>query len=114
VKLNSNQSFVYTADILQALAKQPDIVIPVCSFPMVNRHLVFASVEGFFRLYDLEKPMLFAKMTLFHIHGNDALFYKTYILIYGYQGSTDKLDFNIYHKIQFTFDMMLQAGRECP
>ena len=46
--LNSNQSFVYTADILQALANQPDIVIPVCCFPTANRHLVFASVESFF------------------------------------------------------------------
>ena len=57
--------------------------------------------------------MSFAKMTLFRIHGDDALFYKTYVLIYGYKGNTDKLNVNIYHKIQFTFDVMLQTGREC-
>ena len=75
--LISNQSFLYTADILQALANQPDIVSPVCCFPTVNRCLVFVSVEGFFRQHDLDIPMSFAKMTLFRIHGDDALFYKT-------------------------------------
>jgi len=107
------QSFVYTANLLQALASQPDIVIPVCCFPTINRHLIFASVEDFFRKHDLEIPTSFAKMTLFRIHGNDALFYKTYVLIYGYKNNADNLDFNLYNKIQFTFDMMLQVGREC-
>jgi len=111
--LNNKQSFVYTADLLQALANQPDIIIPVCCFPTINRHLILASVENFFRKHDLEIPMSFVKMTLFQIHGDDALFYETYALICGYKGNTDKLSFNIYHKIQFTFDMMLQAGREC-
>ena len=107
------QSFVYTANLLQALASQPDIVIPVCCFPTINRHLIFASVEDFFRKHDLEIPTSFAKMTLFRIHSNDALFYKTYVLIYGYKNNADNLDFNLYNKIQFAFDMMLQVGREC-
>jgi len=111
--LNNKQSFLYTAEMLRALANQPDIVIPVCCFPTLNKYFIFATVEEFFRKYDLDKPMSFFKMTVFRIHGNDALFYKTYLLVYGYKGDTDKLNFNIYHKIQFTFDKMLQAGREC-
>jgi len=76
-----NQSFVYTANILQALASQPDVVIPVCCFPTTHRHLIFASVEDFFRKHDLTIPTSFAIMTLFRIYGDDALFYKTYVLV---------------------------------
>jgi len=107
------QSFVYTANVLQALASQPDIVIPVCCFPTTHRHFIFNPVEDFFHKHDLTIPTSFTRMTLFRIHGDDALFYSTYVLIYGYKNNANNLDFNLYNKIQFTFDMMLQVGSEC-
>jgi len=82
---DGKQSFVYTANLLQALACQPDIGIAVCCFPTTHRHLIFSSVDEFFCKHDLAIPTSFANMTLFRIHDDDALFYKIYVLIYEYK-----------------------------
>jgi len=109
----NKQQFVCTPKMLQALTTQPDIVIPVCSFPTSHRHLIVQSIANFLRKHQLPTTLDYVKMTLFRIHNEDALFYKTYVLIYGYKNYIGNLDFNLYNKIHFTCDIFLQAGREC-
>lgn len=110
---NSKQQFVYTPQLLRALTKEADIVIPISRFATNDRNQIHPVVHGYLERNGLKKTIKFHNVRLCNISGYDALFFKPYLLIYGYQGDMKKIEFNLIHKITFTFDMMLQAGTPC-
>ena len=112
--LNQKQSFIYTPSMLIALANEPDLIIPLCRVPVYNEHVIMTRVDNYCRIHGISRPLQFGQIRLFNICGDDAMFFKSYILIYGYCGDKTKLEFNLLQKTKFAFDIMLQAGGTCP
>jgi len=112
--LNQKQSFVYTPSMLIALANEADLVIPWCRVPVHNDRVIMIRVDQYCRKHGISRPLQFGKIRLFNICGEAAMFFKSYILIYGYCGDKTELEFNLLHKTKFAFDLMLQAGGTCP
>jgi len=73
-----------------------------------------SATEGFLHRNGVRRPLDFEQIRLFNICGSDAIFFKSYVLIYGYKGDKSQLDFNLVHKIKFMHDILLQARSQCP
>lgn len=100
--------------MLRVLVAEPDLVIPVSLQPTFNTNLIMCATEGFLQRNGLNRPLAFEQIRLFNICGSEALFFKSYVLIYGLKGDKSLTEFNLVHKIKFTYDIMLQAGSLCP
>jgi len=110
---NIKQNFVYTLSILKTLALEPDLVVPICTQLTFDSRTIMSATEGFLRRNGIRRPLSFGTIRLFNVHNSEALFFKSYVLIYGYRGNKSKLDCNLIHKMQFTHDIILQAGSLC-
>jgi len=107
---DKQQEFQYTKKILKALAQEPRIVIPVSTQAVTEVRVLKTTIKAFFRRYNLQSSSAYQKLRLFNIDATEVLFYKCYVLLYTSKHAKINVNFNLYHKIQFLHDLLLQAG----
>jgi len=110
---NVKQQFLYTPSILESLSAEPDIVVPIRNHVLPTISRLLRETENFFRLHNLPTSFNYRTLRLFETKDDSTLFYKKYVLIYGYTSGNEKLHFNLIHKILFMTDMSLQEGKTC-
>ena len=108
---NVKQQFLYTSSILESLSAEPDIVVPIRNQVLPTISCLLRETENFFRLHTLPTAFHYRTLRLFETKDDSTLFYKKYVLVYGYTGDKEELHFNLIHKIQFMTDMSLQEGK---
>jgi len=87
--------------------------VPIRNHVLSTINCLMRETEHFFRLHNLPTSFDYGTLRLFETKDDSTLFYKKYVLIYGYTGDKKKLHFNFMHKIQFMTDMSLQEGKTC-
>ena len=107
---NIRQEFVYTQEMLKTLAQEPKIVVPVSRQAVTELELLKRTISVFFVRQNLRASSAYQKVWLFNMHDTEVLHYKCYGLLYTSQRKKLDLPFNLLHKIQFTHDLLLQAG----
>ena len=108
---DKHQEFQYTTEILKALAQEPTLVIPASTQAVTEVRVLKKAIKAFFLQHNLQSSPAYQKIRLFNIDATEVLFYKCYILLYTSKHAKINANFNLYHKIQFLHDLLLQAGR---
>jgi len=111
---NIRQEFLYTQDILLALAQEPKIIIPVSRQAVMEIETLKRAIQKFFSHHGLRSSSEFQKLRLFNIAETEVLHYKCYVLLYTAKHIKLDVQFNLTHRIKFTHDLLLQIGTMMP